>query len=119
MKTLSRLTVIILLAFCFSAAGCAGKPVNFASVAEQKYDLSKGRPVHSQACGFQLFLLIPINTNGRAHQAYDALLTQAGPDSVLTDIKVQEKWFYGFVGTGYCTVMTGTAYPKLLAAQGN
>lgn len=118
MKTLSRLTVTILVAFCFSAAGCAGKPVKFASVAEQKYDLSKGRPVHSQACGFQLLLLIPINTNGRAQQAYEALTAQAGPDAVLTDIKVQEKWFYGFVGTGYCTRLEGTAYPKLLAASG-
>ena len=30
----------------------------------------------------------------------------------ITDIKVEESWTYGFVGTAYTTKITATAYPK-------
>jgi hypothetical protein len=33
-------------------------------------DFSKGRQISSEACGFQLLLLIPIKTNGRAERAF-------------------------------------------------
>jgi hypothetical protein len=56
-------------------------------------------------------LLIPINTNTRATRAYESLRRQAGED-VIADVKIQESWFYGFVGTGYCTALQATAYPR-------
>jgi hypothetical protein len=30
----------------------------------------------------------------------------------LTDVRVQERWYYAFVGTAYCTEMQAMAYPK-------
>ena len=65
--------------------------------------------VSSGACGFQLLLLIPIGINSRQTRAYDALVQNAG-GAALTDVKMRERWFYGFVGTGYCTELTATVY---------
>jgi len=118
MKSMSLSKMLILMAFCLLVSGCAGKQVKFTTPDnQQQYDFSKGKSLTAQSCGFQLLLLIPINVNRRAHQAYESLLEQAGPDAMVTDIKVQEKWFYAFVGTVYCTEMEGTAYPKVLAMQ--
>lgn len=115
-QLLSR--VLLLLAVLLLLNGCMGKAVKFHAPVDQPYDAAKGRSVTGEACGFQLLLLIPININSRAQQAYGSLLEHAGADSVVTDIKVQEKWFYAFVGTVYCTELQGTAYPRLPAPQG-
>ena len=97
-------------------ASCEGTPVKldqpFDASVEQKYDMSKGRTATARACGFQLFLFIPIVTNQRASFAYRNLKTQAG-NGYLTDIRVQETWTYAYVGTLYCTIMEGTIYPPL------
>jgi hypothetical protein len=73
--------------------------------------LSKGRHISSEACGFQLLFLIPIMTNGREARAYDQLYVQA-QGGYITDVHVEESWFYGFVGTGYCTKLTAMTYPS-------
>ncbi len=90
-------------------AACAGSPVTFPP--EQKFDRSRGTPISATACGFQLLLFIPINVNNRQARAYRAL-TESAPYAYITDIKVQESWNYGFVGTQYCTTLEATAYPK-------
>jgi len=102
------------LAIALSA--CHGSPVRFESEDAPKFDPSKGRAVSAEACGFQLLLFIPIKTNSRAGRAYAALRAQAGPD-YLTDVEVQETWTYGLVGTQYCTVMRGTAYPRVTSTN--
>ena len=106
---------VVRLAPCMIAglllAGCVGTPVTFPQVDEAVIDKSRGRTVRSSACGFQLLLLIPININDRAERAYAELREQAGTD-ILADVQVREKWFYGFVGTGYCTQLTARAFPR-------
>ncbi|MBI1823339.1 MAG: hypothetical protein HY200_01800 [Nitrospirae bacterium] len=104
----------IIIAFSFSILSCAGQPVRFGELSEPKYDVTKPKIVSSSACGFQLLLLIPINVNSRARLAYDSLVEQAGPDYVVKNIKVQEKWYYALIGTVYCTEFEGTAYPRVL-----
>jgi hypothetical protein len=95
---------------------CNGTPVKLdqpaSAISGQKYDMSKGRTARAQACGFQLFLFIPIVVNQRADIAYQSLKSQAG-SGYLTDIRVQETWTYAFVGTLYCTIMEGTVYQPL------
>jgi hypothetical protein len=93
-----------------SAFGCASEPVRIAAPSGP-LNFSQGRPVSGSACGFQLLYFIPIEVNSRASRAYSELQSFAGRD-VLTDVRVTERWFYGLVGTGYCTEMTGTAYPR-------
>jgi len=92
--------------------GCAGHPVKFATPEPQQVDRTEGRPIAAKACGFQLLLFFPISINGRAERAYQSLLAQAGSDSIA-DISVAESWYWGFVGTGYCTEMQATAYPRI------
>lgn len=103
----------IIATFSMAVMGCTGAPVMFKSMTEQNYDATKGRTITAGACGFQLLLFIPININNRQQQAYTKLIRQAGNDHYVTDIKVQEKWTYAFVGTVYCTQLEATAYPLI------
>jgi hypothetical protein len=41
---------------------------------------------------------------------------QAGGD-FISDVKVQESWTYGFIGTLYCTRLEAMAYPKLVKTE--
>lgn len=93
-------------------SGCVGNPITFPDVGGEKIDSTRGRPIRASACGFQLLLFIPININERAERAYEGLRERAGQD-VIADVQVQERWFYAFVGTGYCTVLQATAYPRV------
>lgn len=110
-----RLSILFLL--CITIASCVSTPVTFRTMADQKYDISKGRTITADACGFQLLGIFPININDRAHLAYNSLREQAGFD-YMTDIKVQEKWYYAYIGTVYCTVLEATAYPRVTASEG-
>jgi hypothetical protein len=111
-NNMKKLTLILTAALLL--ASCEGTPVRFSQSSDmaqgQKFDMSKGRTITAEACGFQLWLFIPIVTNQRAVIAYSKLQSQAG-NGYLTDIRVQETWTYAFVGTLYCTVMEGTVYP--------
>ena len=114
MTPMKKLTLI--LAAVVLLASCEGTPVRLdqpAGVASaQKFDMTQGRTVKAEGCGFQLWLFIPIVTNQRAAIAYRSLKAQAG-NGYLTDIRVQETWTYAFVGTLYCTIMEGTVYPPV------
>jgi hypothetical protein len=92
------------------SAGCSGAPIRVNNEPKGPIDMTKGRAISAKACGFQLLLLIPIQTNGRQARAYDMLQSQAGKD-YMANVSVKESWFYGFAGTGYCTQLDATAYP--------
>ena len=89
-------------------AGCAGKPVMLGSPVSGKVPTGESRTISAEACGFQLFLFIPIAINGRLESAYSQLEAKAGGD-FITDVEVQERWTYGFVGTSYCTELRARA----------
>ncbi len=114
MKKGLNLLPVMLLILSLASAGCTGAPVRFQSVGENKYDTTKGKAVTGSACGFQLLLFFPISINSQHQRAYDELLNSAGPGYYVTDIKVQEKWWYAFVGTVYCTDLEAMAYPYQL-----
>lgn len=90
------------------AAGCAGAPVKLGSHVSGPIPTGTERNISSEACGFQLLLFIPININDRMERAYSDLEVKAGGD-FITDVKVKERWIYGFVGTGYCTALQARA----------
>ena len=89
-------------------AGCAGTPVQLGSPVSGPLPAGQSRTISAEACGFQLFLFIPIAINGRLAAAYSALEAKAGGD-FITDVEVQERWTYGFVGTSYCTELRAKA----------
>lgn len=89
-------------------AGCAGKPVQLGSRVAGTVPTGETREISAEACGFQLFLFIPIAVNGRLESAYSMLEAKAGGD-FITDVEVQERWTYGLVGTSYCTELRAKA----------
>ena len=95
--------------------GCAGKPIHLGETNQhidlETVDLEKGRNISASASGFQLLLFIPININDRHDRVFQQLRGQAGND-YITDIKIQESWVYGLVGTVYKTTIMAKAYPK-------
>jgi hypothetical protein len=101
---------VLSLALVAGSLGCASVPVRI-EPPSQPYKATQGRNVAGSACGFQLLLFIPIEVNSRAARAYTELKAATGSD-VLTDVRMRESWFYGLVGTGYCTEMSGIAYPR-------
>jgi hypothetical protein len=114
MKVMKKITAIASIAvFGVWFSGCAGKPVTFKSVDPKAYEdvKDKGRKITASASGFQLLLFIPIGVNDRHQSAYGQLMAEANGDYV-TDVKIEESWTYGLVGTVYTTTMTATAYPK-------
>lgn len=112
MKTHRHIKPALVLLAGILVSACAGAPVQIDSQTGQKYDATRWRNISAEACGFQLFLFIPIATNSRAKRAYEALMKRAGDDYVA-DIQVQESWTYGVVGTAYCTTLEAKAYPRI------
>lgn len=62
-------------------------------------------PAYAKECGFVLLFLIPIGINDRFAKAYAKISAQA-KNGILSQLTLQESWYYGFIGTGYCTTMT-------------
>ncbi|PJZ55914.1 hypothetical protein CH367_18150 [Leptospira barantonii] len=52
-----------------------------------------------------MLFFIPIGINGRFAKAYSKISAQA-KDGILSQITLEESWYYGFIGTGYCTTIT-------------
>ena len=98
------------LALAAAAFGCQSAPVTYAAPAAGTFDPGAGRPVAIGACGVQLFGVIPIRTNSRQKRAYEALQRNA-PNSVLVDVRQQERWYYIGVGNLFRTSLSATAYP--------
>lgn len=114
-KKISAFTVLTLLIL----GSCSGRAISLGNAHNdnpdqqidlKKIDFTKGREIHAEAGGFQLLLFIPINTNDRQERAYQNLRYQAGSD-FISDIKIQESWTYGLVGTVYTTRLEAKAYP--------
>jgi len=111
MISIAKKAVILVAVFCIAfLAACSSTPIRFNQAPAKLIDMSKGRQISSEACGFQLLLLIPIMTNGREARAYADLVVQA-EGGYITDVQVEETWVYGLVGTGYCTKLTAMTYP--------
>jgi hypothetical protein len=107
MKMLTQ-RIVLLATTLALLAGCAGTPVQLGSRVSGAVPTGESRMISAEACGFQLLLLIPIAVNGRLEAAYSALEAKAGGD-FITDVEVQERWAYGFVGTSYCTELRAKA----------
>ncbi len=113
MRILRPVVVSMVCALAVLTGGCAGTPVELGNRAGQAVPTGPSRDIEGSGCGFQLLLFIPISVNGRLQRAYAELQEQAHGD-YITDVQVQERWTYGFVGTGYCTELKARA----IAAHG-
>ncbi|HEY3699896.1 MAG TPA: hypothetical protein VGK97_11225 [Spongiibacteraceae bacterium] len=110
MKHLKRSLLISMMAILTACSGVPAQLGSTAVEAPKNVDFSKGRPITTSACGFQLLLFIPIAINGRMQNANEELIDKAHGD-YISDVKVTESWKYAFVGTVYCTELSAMAYP--------
>lgn len=107
-KILRIVTAVTALAII---AGCSGVPVALGTRSSVAMPNGAARTITAEACGFQLLLFIPISINSRLERAYQDLKKQAGSD-YITDVEVQERWQYGFVGTSHCTTLQAKAVSR-------
>lgn len=105
MRSVHKLLVTITAACLLTA--CAGSPVSLGTRVTD-VPVGESRPITAEACGMQLLLFIPIGVNNRLERAYNSLQSQAG-GAIITDVKVNERWVYRFVGTSYCTELQANA----------
>ncbi len=106
---IKRLTVINILLLLFTISSCTTQSGNLLNrVANRPAKISSSYPISSEACGFQLLLVIPININDRMTRAMTELELKAA-GAYLTNFQVEETWTYGFVGTTYCTIISAIA----------
>jgi hypothetical protein len=108
MKARDRHLAIVCLGALLGA--CSSPLVRLGEPPPANIDRTAGRPVSASSCGFQLLQLIPLNTNRRADKALQKVRAQAGADYV-GDVQVTEKWYYGVIGSVYCTQLDAQAYP--------
>ena len=102
---------ILLLAAAVSLSACTG---SFYKVPSPDYDRAKYEEVGTDsvtATGIHLFQLFPINLTNKIERAVEQLIAQNGGDTV-TDIEVQERWFWAYVLNGYKTEVRGTVLKK-------
>jgi len=95
-------------------AACSGVPAQLGSTgtAPTGIKAGNGRNISAEACGFQLFAVIPLSINTRLARANEELVQKAAGD-YIANVKVTESWSYGFVGTSYCTKLEATAYKNM------
>ncbi len=91
-----------------SVSACVGAPARLGSSSAAAPAQGTAREISGSSCGFQLLLFIPIAVNGRLAEANKELKAEAAGD-YITNIRVEESWYYAFVGTGYCTTLKATA----------
>ena len=64
MISIARKAVVLVVVSCLTfIVACSSAPIRFNQEPAKPIDLSKGRQISSEACGFQLLLVIPIMTN--------------------------------------------------------
>jgi hypothetical protein len=110
----NRLSRCLMVALCLAVlSACSSTPVKINEEVDQaEIDMTKGRHLRAQAAGFQLLLVIPINVNSRQARAWEQLKQYAGAD-YISDVRITERWTYGYVGTAYTTIIEATAYPRI------
>ncbi len=109
-----HLSLLPVMAALLLVLACTGTPIRFGgrlpNFDPDRVDFSRGREISASASGFQLLCIIPIAVNSRHETAYRELLKKAGGD-YLTNIRIEEAWTYGLVGTIFTTTITSTAFP--------
>jgi len=90
--------------------GCI-QQVRYPAPPDATVDRTTSREITASACGFQLVQLLPLGTADRQERAYRELVEKAKGDYV-GDIEMTEDWYYGVIGSVYCTAYKAKAYGR-------
>lgn len=75
----------------------------------QKVGKAEGTACGSLLFGIPVYNFIPIVLNGRVERAYDNALESVPGATSLTNVTMQEFWFWWAIGTTKCVTITGDA----------
>lgn len=106
-KAISTAIGLMLLA---AAAGCYVHPIRLDTGEYAHFDETRPREVRAEACGGLIFL-VPFRMNSQLIRLQRTLTAHA-PDSVLTDVRIEQSWIWLGLGDIVCTEVSATAYPK-------
>ena len=73
--------------------------------------LGSSRTIEAKECGYLFFYIFNFGLNTRLENAYLVLRAQAAGD-IIANIRIEESWEYGYLGTTFCTRLTATAYER-------
>jgi hypothetical protein len=110
---MSQLTRWITALLLLAATGCYVHSIRLDNAEYAHYDESRPSEVNAQECGV-LVAFIPFSLKSHLIRTKRILESRA-PDSVFTDVRVQQSWTWLLVGDMLCTKVSATAYPKIAA----
>ena len=105
MKIFVKLCIVI---FIVSSVACNSAPVKIDTGPLLDNEQTLGN-TFGQGTGVLLFGFIPIGQNDRFEKAYSLAVSNVPGATRLTNLSIEEKWFWGYVLTGYKFRVKGTA----------
>jgi hypothetical protein len=108
-----RITTGLLAVLILLTTGCASGFVTVAPQVPEKFE--KLGPAKGTACGTMLFSdgpgdnFLPVMLNSRVERAYQSALDSVPSSRWLTDVTMQEEWYWWIIGTTRCVTITGEA----------
>ena len=105
------------LSFSFSlftiiTAGCASSMVTIVPkppVNAQKLGVTEGSAAGSLGVLGTAYYFVPMGLNGRMQRAYNNALAQAPGATALTNVTLEENWYWIVIGTLRSVTITGEA----------
>jgi hypothetical protein len=97
---------VLVASALFLLAACVSQPLRIPSAPIGPNEEAVGE-AQGSSTGIMLFQFIPIGQNDRFQKAYDAAVANSG-GTRLTNVTVQERWFWAWVLNGYIFSVKGT-----------
>jgi hypothetical protein len=104
---MSSLRLFCIAFLLISTAACHSAPLRIQTPPVGPNEKTVGY-TEGSSTGIMLFQFIPINQNDRFVNAYNEALQKVGA-SRLTDVTIEERWFWAWVLNGYIFKVKGTA----------
>lgn len=105
----SRLLLMFVLTV--SLCSCSGKFYNLPTPPADPVKYSEIKTDSVTTTGIMLFGFIPIQQNNKIERAIETLRVRNGGD-LVTNVSIQERWFWAWVLNGYKTEVTATVLKK-------
>ncbi|HTO05476.1 MAG TPA: hypothetical protein VMR86_00320 [Myxococcota bacterium] len=106
-----RISIAAGLTLLVATAGCFVHPIRLDDIEYAHFDDTRPREIRAEECGALVFFL-PFRLNSQLIRVQRTLAAHA-PDSVLSDVRVEQSWMWIGIGDLMCTKVSAIAYPKL------
>lgn len=105
-------SAILAIAAVAALSGCASGFTNVARAPPEQY--SRLGKAEGSACGSlgivaTAYYFVPMGANSRIDRAYNNALASVPGATGLTDVTIQENWYWWLIGTARCVTVNGEA----------